>query len=93
MLSPPDIYGTVPHTKLDALTVGIHIQVNDVTPHAGILRCGKAVDVLAVIGDHVYLGTQWQDVLAAKQSQQPSSDILSEDVCQGGFHPQDEIPP
>ena len=36
--SVQNVYGTFPHTELNALTVGIHIEVNGVAPHAGILR-------------------------------------------------------
>ena len=52
-LSIQNINRTLPHTELDALAVGVHIEVDGVAPHAGILGNGEAVarQLIDVIDD------------------------------------------
>ena len=57
-----DIHGTAAAAEVDALLIGVVVQVHLVAPHAGVLGNGRTVDN-AVIGDDIHLGSQRDDVL------------------------------
>ena len=56
-----DINGAASAAKLDALAVGVVIQVDHVAPHAGIFSGSHTVND-AVVGDDIHFGAQGNDI-------------------------------